>query len=186
VRPSRWIAIAAVGFVSGAVLASAAGQYPLTLVANAKLSSGATTVTSVVTIRLDRLMAASQRTRVLDGLKYNGYQGFMDALRPLPPIGTVETQGRRVDVRYAWESTVEKGRRLVVVADKPLFFLAGDPSKARAGYELTVVDLLFDDRGEGMGTMAGAARVKPAPDGGVVLGDFAEAPVQLTIPASHP
>jgi len=28
--------------------------------------------------------------------------------------------------------------------------------------------------------MAGAARVKPAPDGGVIVDDYAEAPVQLT------
>ena len=55
------------------------------------------------------------------------------------------------------------------------------PTKARAGYELTVVDLRLDDKGAGTGTMAGAARVKPAPGGAVILDDYAEAPVELTV-----
>ena len=54
-------------------------------------------------------------------------------------------------------------------------FLTTDPARNRTGYELTVVDLRFDDHGGISGTMSGAARVKPSPDG-PVLGDFAEAP----------
>jgi hypothetical protein len=183
-RTPRWLALAAVGAVGWILQVHAAG-FPQTLVAHATASSGVTTITSVITIRLDRVMEASQRTKVLDGLKYNGYQGFMNALRPLPPIGSIETEKQRVDVRYAWESTTDKGRRLVIVADKPLFFLAGSGS-TRTGYELTVVDLLFDDRGAATGTMAGAARVKPGPDGAIVLGDYADIPVQLTVPAGRP
>jgi len=33
----------------------------------------------------------------------------------------------------------------------------------------------------GTGTMTGAARVKPTPDGGVAIDVFEEAPVQLTV-----
>src|SRR5262245_55481134 len=58
-----------------------AATYPRTLVAQAKASNGATSVTSTVTIKIDRLVEPSRRTRVVDGLKYNGYQGFMNALR---------------------------------------------------------------------------------------------------------
>jgi hypothetical protein len=161
----------------------AAADYPVTLTAKAQATSGETTVTSTVRIYVDRLIEPSRRTRVLDGLKYNGYQGFMNALRPLPAIGHVETQKARVDLRYAWETRVPEGRRLILVADKPLFFLAADTSKARAGYELTVIDLVLDERGAGKGSMAGAARVKPAPDDGVVLDDFATTLVQLTVDA---
>ena len=120
----------------------AAGGYPLLLTAKAQATQGETTITSTVKIYVDRLMEPSRRTRVIDGLKYNGYQGFMNALRPLPAIGRVESQRGRVDLRYAWETKVENGRRLVLVADKPLFFLAADTAKPRAGYELTVVDPL--------------------------------------------
>ena len=120
------------------------------------------------------------RTRVTDALKFGGYPKFLPALRLLPVIGTIEVGERKVEVKYVREEKREKGIRLVLVADRPLFFLS-DPSKARAGYELTVVDLSLDAQGAGTGTMAGAARVKPTPEGGVVLDDFAETPVELAV-----
>jgi len=86
----------------------------------------------------------------------------MDALRPLPVIGASRrpTRGPRA-VRV--ESAVEDRRRLVVVSDKPLFFLPDDTAKPRAGYELTVVELLFDAAAR-QSHDGRAARVKPAPD----------------------
>ena len=162
--------------------AGAAADYPRTVIAEAKTSNGATTVMSTITIKLNRLMEPSRRTRVLDGLKFNGYQGFMDALRPLPVIGTIATPKKQVNVRYAWESDVQDHKRLVAVSNTPLFFLTGDAEKAKPGYELTVVELIFDASGAARGTIAGAARVKPAPDG-IVLEDFAVAPVDLTVAA---
>ncbi|HMF95757.1 MAG TPA: hypothetical protein VKE96_15760 [Vicinamibacterales bacterium] len=180
---ARWLALTApVLLLCIGALAHAAGGYPRTLVAQALVKTGETSVTSTVTIKIDRLMEPSRRTRVLDGLKFNGYQGFMNALRPLPTIGTIATQNREVKVQYAWETTVGDRTRLVIAASKPLFFLTADETKSRAGYELTVVDLTLDAGGAGTGTMSGAARVKPAPDG-IVLDDFAAAPVQLTIAA---
>ncbi|HJZ76043.1 MAG TPA: hypothetical protein VKE51_30115 [Vicinamibacterales bacterium] len=177
----RWLALtASLSILCIGALAQSPGGYPRTLIAQAQAKSGETSVSSTVTIKIDRLMEPSRRTRVLDGLKYNGYQGFMNALRPLPTIGTIATQNREVKVQYAWETKVDDRTRLVVAASKPLFFLTADETKSRAGYELTVVDLLLDARGTGTGTMSGAARVKPAPDG-IVLDDFAAAPVQLTI-----
>jgi hypothetical protein len=86
-----------------------------------------------------------------------------------------------VDIRYAHEQKESAGRRLVLIADRPLFFLGGDPAKSKAGYELTVVELRFDAQGGVTGTMAGAARVKPSPNG-PVLNDYAEAPVRLSNP----
>jgi hypothetical protein len=160
---------------------AAAAEYPATLTAHATLKSGVTTITSVLTIKVTSLMPPLLRSRAVDGLKYNGYSGFVNALRPLPVIGQVSTQNASVDIRYASETMVDGRRRLILVADKPLFFLANDSAKSRAGYELTVVDLSLDDRGMGTGTMAGAARVKPSPDGGVILDDYATSLVQLTI-----
>ena len=155
-------------------------EYPLTLAASAQVTKGATTIATTFTIHLDRLIHETFRTRVTDALKFGGYPKFLPALRALPSIGTIEVGARKVELKYAREDKREKGIRLVLVADQPLFFLP-DPAKAKAGYELTVVDLNLDAKGSGTGTMAGAARVKPAPDGAVVLDDFAETPVELTV-----
>jgi hypothetical protein len=167
-----------------AVTAGAAppeGKYPVTLSATAEVTQGSTQVKSTITIFVDRLMLESRHTKVVDGLKYNGYQGFMDALRPLPVIGSIATDRNKVDLRYAWETEVQGKRRLILVADHPLFFLGQANDTAKKGYELTVVELIFDASGGATGTIAGAARVKPSPEGGVILGDFAEAPVKLTV-----
>ena len=158
----------------------AAGVYPATITAAAKAVDGSTTVTSTITIKIDSLIDPSRRDRLLNGLRQDGYQGFMNVIWTLPAIGSISTQSAKVDVKYAWETMVQNRRRLVVVADKPLFFLARD-AQGRAGYDLTVVELQFDDRNGATGTMAGAARVKPSPDEGLVLQDYSAVPVQLTV-----
>jgi hypothetical protein len=163
----------------------AAGDYPLTLMVDAKASTETSTVTSVVTIRVDRLMDESRRKKVSDALKFGGYGDFVPALRVLPAIGTIQVEKRSVEIRYAHEQSQDSGRRLVLVADRPLFFLGADSAKSRAGYELTLVELQFDAQGGVTGTLAGAARVKTSPEG-PVIDDWAQAPVTLVSRAPRP
>jgi hypothetical protein len=158
----------------------AAADFPLSLVALASLKTGTTAVTSNIAIKVDRLMEESRRTRVMDAMKYNGYPGFVPALRSLPVIGSIALARRQVDIKYAVETTDDKGPRLVLVADRPLFFL-NEAAKPKAGYELTIVELRFAKDGSATGSMTGAARVKLAPDGSVMLDDYADVLVQLTV-----
>jgi len=157
-----------------------AGIYPLTLTLDAHVKTATASAQSSVTIRVDRLMEESRRTRVMDALNRGGYTNFLPALRALPAVGSIGVGARTVNIKYAREQPDGDGRRLVLVGDRPLVFVGGDPAKSRDGYQLTIVDLRFDAAGGVTGTMAGAARVKPAPDGGVIVDDYAEAPVQLT------
>jgi len=159
-----------------------AADYPLTLTANAQVTKGSTTVTTTLTIRVERPMNGTYRTRVVDALKFGGYPNFLKTLRPLPVIGTIELDGRKVELRYAHEEPGDGGSRLVLAADTPMFFL-GSQEKPRAGYELTLVELTLDAKGSGKGVMTGAARVKPSPDGGIIVDDFAGTPVQLVVRA---
>ena len=96
-------------------------DYPLTLAANAQVTKGATTVTTTFTIHVDRVMNETLRTRVHDALKFGGYPKFLPALRTLPAIGTIEVEGRKVEIRYVREEPLEKGSRLVLVADQSPF-----------------------------------------------------------------
>ena len=164
--------------------ATAAGGYPKTLPLTAIVKSGDTEITSIVRVQVDRLMEESRRTRVLDGFKYNGYSGFLNVLRTLPPVGKIEVQKRSVDIRYAAEQPDGNEKRLTLVADKPLVFLNAERQRDTTGYELTVIELRLDAAGNAKGTMAGAARVKPSPDG-VVLYDYNEAPIQLELRKSR-
>jgi hypothetical protein len=166
--------------------AGLAMEYPLTLTLDARAKNETATVTSKLSIRIERLLADAPYKRVSDALRYGGYPNFLNTLRPLPVIGTITLGARKVDLRYARESQEQGKTRLVLVADRPLFFLGNEPAKPRAGYELTIVELFFDEKGAGTGRMAGAARVKPNPEGGVVLDDFADVEVQLSTSANRP
>jgi hypothetical protein len=175
---SRAVSAAGV-LLSWATLAQGAGNYPMSAELDARAKAATASVTATVSISVERLMEESRRIRVTDGLKYNGYPGFLKVLRVLPPVGTIRLAGREVEIRYAHEQPHAQGRRVVLVADRPLFFLAGDPAKNRTGYELTIVELIVDGTGGVVGTMAGAARVKPGSDGVPILDDFADIPVRL-------
>ena len=62
-----------------------------------------------------------------------------------------------------------------------MFFVGGGSTdaKPRAGYEVAVIQLIVDDIGLGSGTMAGAARVKPGGETGVVIDQYADQPIKL-------
>jgi hypothetical protein len=160
-------------------VARGAVEYPLSVTLDAVAKSATASVTSSVSVSIERVMEELPRKRAADGLTYNGYQGFMNVLRTLPPLGAITLSGRKVEIRYAHDQAHTNGRRLVLVSDQPLFFLASDPAKRRTGYELTIVELIVDEQGGINGTMAGAARVKPGADGVPILDDFAEVPVRL-------
>jgi hypothetical protein len=159
----------------------AAGTYPLTLMADAQAKTATTTISTTLKIQVDRLVEESRQKRVTDALMHGGFNNFMQVFRQLPPIGSISVENRMVDIRYATESQDEKGRRLMLVADKPLFFLGNETQKSRAGFELTVVQLVLDAKGEGSGTICGAAKIKPTPDGGVEMSEYAQTPVELKV-----
>ena len=187
-RPRRSaLIVAGVLACSAGVLFAAAVEYPLSMTFNAQVKANeATTITSQVTVRVDNLMLESRRVRATDALQHGGFANFVNVLRTLPPVGSIALPKREVFIKYARETTDQGGTRLVLIADRPLVFLRPEEEKARAGYELTIVELRLDAKGRvTAATMTGAARVKPAPDGGVILDDYAEAPITLT-PRTNP
>ena len=70
---------------------------------------------------------------------------------------------------------------LVIVTDKPAYFIGGGRAESapRKGFEVAVVEIQLDPKGAGTGSMAGAARVRPDGDGGVLLDDYAEVLITL-------
>jgi hypothetical protein len=168
------LTIAAVPVVGGAQ------TYPRTLAATAEASGASATATGTFTIHVDQLMTDRDFKRVSDALKKNGYQTFLPALRAATPVGYVQMGDRKTVIRYA---RVRADKRLVLGTDHPIFFVgAGVPDpKPRTGYEVAVIELDLDAAGNGTGTMAAAARVRPAPDGGVIVDDYAAEPVKLSI-----
>ena len=90
-------------------------------------------------------------------------------------------RGQKYTIRWARQTPSSQGRTIVIVTDKPVFFVGGGQAdaKPRAGYEVAVIQLVVDSSGKGTGTMAAAARVKPGGDTGVQIDDYAETPITL-------
>ena len=68
------------------------------------------------------------------------------------------------------------------MTDKPAYFIGGGRAESapRTGFEVAVIEIRLDGKGAGTGSMAGAARVRPNGDGGVLLDDYAEALITIT------
>lgn len=156
---------------------------PETFTANLHVT-GATAGAGAATIQVNiqRYTPDADRKAVEGALKSGGYPAFLTALRKAPEVGTVTAGDQKWAIRWAREQTTAKGRRIVVVTDKPIFFVGGGrvDAKPRAGYEVAVIEMQLDDVGLGNGSMAAAARVKPDGEGGVVIDDYAEKPIKLT------
>lgn len=149
--------------------------------AQAKNASGAGSGT--LEVRVSRYTADFDRTTVETALRLGGYPRFLTALRKAPEVGQVVVGGSQpFAIRYAREKVEAGGRTIVVVTDRPVFFLGGGraDAKPRAGYEVAVIKMQLDGSGRGSGTIAAAARVRPDGDGGVLLDDYAEEPIALT------
>ena len=176
---ARWLLV--VLAVVGCPLVAAAQSYPITVVASAEASGASGALTGTLTIHVEQLMHDLDFKKAADALKYGGYLKVVPVLRQLPQIGYVKIGDRQTPIKYARERTEKP--RLVLATDHPVYFVGGGSpgAKPTAGYELAVIQLDLDAQGNGTGTMAAAARVKPAPDGSVILDDYASAPVKLTI-----
>ena len=153
------------------------------VVATATPKSGASgAITVPITIQIDRYTPEHARTTMTDGLKYNGYPGFLRALREAPPAGSLTVADETFVIRWARQIPSDTGRTISFITDKPVFFVGSRKKDAKptAGYEVAVVQLTLDKAGRGTGTMAAAARIKPGGETGVRLDSYAETPLPLT------
>jgi hypothetical protein len=143
------------------------------------------TVTVPMVVQIDRYTPAYARTKMTDALKYNGYPGFLNALREAPVAGSLQIGDEKWTIRWARKLPSDAGSVISIVTDKPVAFVGGQAqnAKPKAGYEVAVAQFTIDASGKGTGTMAAAARVKPGGETGVRIDDYAEKPVKLTVSA---
>ncbi len=151
-----------------------------TATANAKNAKGG--VSGTLEVLVKRYTPDFDRKTVEEALRLGGYPRFLSALRNAPDVGQVVLGGGQPYViRYARETVESGGRTIVLVTDRPVLFLGSSraDAKPRAGYEVALLRIQVDAKGAGSGTMAAAARVRPDGDGGVLLDDYAETPIEL-------
>src|SRR5690349_14175217 len=92
--------------------------------AQAKNATGA--VSGTLEVRLRRVTPEFDRKAVETALKEGGYPRFLTAVRNAPEVGQlVLAGGAPIAIRYARERIDAKGRNLIVVTDKPAYFIGG-------------------------------------------------------------
>jgi hypothetical protein len=149
--------------------------------AHAKNATGA--VSGTLDVRITRYTPDFDRKTVEEELRLGGYPRFLRALRSAPEVGQVVLGGGEpFAIRYARETLEAGGRTIVIVTDKPVFFVGSGraDAKPREGFEVAVLRLELDKAGAGKGTMAAAARVRPDGSGGILLDQYAEQPLEIT------
>jgi hypothetical protein len=142
---------------------------------------GQATASTTIRIDLQRYTPDRDREPVENGLKYGGYPAFLAALRKARKVGTVTGAGKTWTIRWASARPTPGGRRIVLITDQPMYFLGGGAAdaKPRAGYEIGVIQMEVDEAGNGTGSVAAAARVKPGEDG-VVVDDYGDQRIEIT------
>jgi hypothetical protein len=152
--------------------------------ATASAKTAKSAISGALEVRVTRYTPDFDRKTVEEALRLGGYPRFLTALRNAPEVGQlVLGDGQPYTIRYARE-TVEAGTRtIIVVTDRPVFFVGtsgAGAAKPRAGFEVAVLQIQLDATGRARGTIAAAARVRPNGDGGVLLDDYADEPIALT------
>jgi hypothetical protein len=148
--------------------------------AQAKNASGA--ISGTLEVQVNRYTPDFDRKTVEEALRLGGYPRFLTTLRNAPEVGQLVLGGGQLyAIRYAREKVEAGARTIVLVTDRPVFFVGSGraDAKPRAGFEVAVLQIQLDGSGRGRGTMAAAARVRPDGDGGVLLDDYAEEPIAL-------
>ena len=154
---------------------------------NAQTAGDGGALASQFVIAITRYSTDKERDVLANALKQGGYPAFLPALRNSPLVGQLTAGTQQFDIRYAYQreaatTATGGGRTIVVVTDKPVYFVGGGAvqAKSREGYEVAVAQFEVDEVGLGQGTMAMAARVKPGGPAGVQVDDYAAKPVKLS------
>jgi len=153
---------------------------PETFTSNLNIVGPAGAAAATITIKIDRYSAEADRTAVETALKA-GSAEFLAALRKAPVVGTLTMAGQTFDIRFAREQPIQNGRTIVLVTDKPAFFVGAGAiaPKPREGYDVALLKFRMDDSGLGYdGIMAAAAKVKMGASG-IEIDDYAEKPIEM-------
>ena len=182
------IGLAVLSAAAGVPQTAGSSGAPETFSAGVQIKTASGPISATVQVRIKRYTPEFDHKMLEDALEHGGYASFVNALRKVPDVGTVVAGDGQFTIRLARERKTDKGRTIVVVTDKPVFFVGGarPDAKPRAGYETALIQLQVDDAGNGTGMMAPAARVKPGGEAGVRIDNYAEEPLALKVTRQKP
>ena len=176
-------AILSLVFTSGAAPPARAQAGAETFAATAVVKTAAGAMASApVSIVVDRKMSEAEAGRLTSAFNAGGLPALRKALVGVAPTGSIRLgSGTPTASRILIERVTDKGRLLTIVTDEPILFLgAGVASaKSKAGYDMAVLDIEVDAKGNGAGMLSPAAKVT-VKQGVFVVEDYASELIRLT------
>jgi hypothetical protein len=158
-----------------------AGAETFAATAAVKTAAGAA-ASAPISIVIDRKMSEGEAGKLVGAFNAGGLPALRKALDGVPPTGSIQIGGgKAVPSRILIERTTDKGRLITIVTDEPLLFLGAGVAgaKAKAGYDMAVLDIEVDTGGNGSGTLSPAAKVS-VKQGVFVVEDYASELIRLT------
>lgn len=173
---------------TGVAQTSGSSGGPETFSATTEIKTASGPISATVQVSIRRFTPEFERKALEDALEHGGYGNFVNALRRASEVGSVLAGDGQFTIRYAREHKTDKGRTIVLVTDKPVFFVGGarQNAKPRTGYESALIQLQVNEAGVGTGMMAPAARVKPGGENGVRIDNYADEPLALKVTRKTP
>jgi len=134
-----------------------------------------------VNIQVDQYTPDGDIKTMQEALQSGGSDAFTQALKKAPVAGHLNIGDKKFPIRWARKQTAPRGYVISLVVDTPVYFVgAGLPgAKARAGFNLAVLQLRMDSANIGEGSIAPAAKVKPGGATGVDVEDYGSEPVKI-------
>ena len=159
------VAVMALALLPTMVRAQAPAPQVLKATATLEREGGAT-ISAPVVITIKRIMSEFEANKYANAYRKGGDAALRAALVDIPTTGTVQLgKGKPTPTRITVERKTDKGRRLMIITDRPLLFLGASlpDAKPKTGYNFAVIDLLFDEKGAASGTIATAAWINSIP-----------------------
>ena len=134
-----------------------------------------------VTIRIKRWTSDADDQRLLETLRKDGQDAFLDALLDQKPVGSIGTPvSLRYDFYYARQGPLDGGgRRIMLISDRPMQMWERMQAAPSRDYPFTVLELRLDEEGRGSGTLAQLVQLRLL---GNILGieNLATGPMRLS------
>lgn len=170
-----------------AIVLSAAAAPPAQDTVSEEFSAILTNISNVggtgltpLTIRIERWTSDEENERLLETLRDKGQRAFLDALTDQKPVGAIMTPtSLRYDFFYARQMPADDGgRRIMMIADRPMTVAERTSAATSREYPFTVIDMQLDKDGTGQGTLSQLVQLRLL---GNILGidNLASGPMKL-------
>ncbi len=118
---------------------------------------------SLKEVGIDSWSPEEERKELLAILTEKGQEELVKALREKDQVGYMRLQGGRYTsspVRLSSQGKTKDGKRhIILVTDRPIGLREASRQPSSIDYDLTIIELLVDDKGKGEGAIAPGAKV---------------------------